>query len=321
VLESLSRAFLLYSSTDAGVTWTVRHLSPEGGLSTSAAGASFGALSCPSPTLCFAAGTVSLPTQSAPALFRVDLVRNTIATLATFSDAGAIYAMACPDGRTCWASGQGAGTPVGGYLVYTPDGGLSVSVIGNLPSPTPPLPALACPSPAHCVVAGSETIAVTRDSGVTWVKAGLPLGASDVTSLSCPTDEQCFALASSQTKKMHPPVVLSSHDGGIRWRIVAGPPSSFVATSLACTTSACFLGGFSEPAEHAHGLIYEAPLGSSAWVVAESEGSFGPIQALSCSGHGTCLAEASLMDSTSAPASLLRPGALSLLTPVPQRGD
>jgi hypothetical protein len=126
--------------------------------------------------------------------------------------------------------------------------------------------ALACSGPSTCAVgavtdpgqdpdvSGTAVVLTTSDGGRTWARATLPAGVGMLTDLACPTSSHCVALAwghddviidgmppSAGSFRFYPTSVLTTDDGGTRWRRSATPPlpAGDVASlsSVSCPTA------------------------------------------------------------------------------------
>lgn len=119
----------------------------------------------------------------------------------------------------------------------------------TLPSGTPELFAVACPSATLCVSVGGTSSAgavFSSDGGTTWAAAQMPSGTPPLFGVSCPSTTFCMATGFSGTAGSTPsPGAVVSTDGGQTWSAVTAPPAAGSgAYSIWCANSSdCWVGG------------------------------------------------------------------------------
>jgi photosystem II stability/assembly factor-like uncharacterized protein len=203
-------------------------------------------------------GPTLLPGADGLGIFHLKIANDGVPSI-TLSRNGLIDASgpssisSCPTETWCAGMDQGTyeargPTTTQPALLTTSDGGYTWSAHA-LPSAIVPegdslqeVPFTSCPASGHCVVAatiarygrnlspravqvrGSSFIAVTTDGGIHWSIAATPKIATDVTQLTCPDAEHCFAIVatnySSSSSKPPPAELLSTDDAGERWHQV-----------------------------------------------------------------------------------------------------
>jgi len=181
------------------------------------------AVSCPSPTRCFAFGSVNA----------VVLGRNSIGALAVAEssgdnwhlaparvDAGGLFsALVCPTSLECFLTGVGGG-PWAGRIARTTNGGASWDYVQESGAV---IDSLACPSAVECVVVGAEDVSVTHDAGTSWATTlRLSRYALPSEALSCPSTSDCYFVTLGPVSPEQPQSglsfsVYSTTDGGRSW--------------------------------------------------------------------------------------------------------
>ncbi|MGH8994830.1 MAG: hypothetical protein ACRDYB_02120 [Acidimicrobiales bacterium] len=148
--------------------------------------------------------------------------------------AAAVTAVQCAPRLTCLALATDGMTY---WSEVTTDLGQSWTRGGNLPAGMSASPALTCPTPGTCLVAGfaptgpgrgAGAIAATDSDGQTWSAATVPTGIGILRGITC-TGSTCLAAgtASTATTGFVPGAgqLLTSTDGGATWAPVpAGAP-------------------------------------------------------------------------------------------------
>ena len=154
----------------------------------------FAGISCPSTSVCYAAGTNSsqggdvLISTDAGSVWREETLPAGI---------GGVTGIACPDTATCYATDNNG-------VLLTTDEGTRWSFHALLPS-SGNLDAIACPSLTACYAAGQHrtpstpvadspgVIVGTTDAGATWHVEPQP-APSELATISCPTVSSCVAI-------------------------------------------------------------------------------------------------------------------------------
>ncbi len=182
------------ATTDGGSTWVneSQSLPHQGGnydlLS---------AISCPSDLVCFATGEQNMvATTDGGQTWSFQPVPEPTSN---------IYALACPDSSTCFATSVTDGSIA---ILNTVDGGTQWSLQTTFSQPNTYF-GISCPSSVACVSVSSSYSASTQDAGATWSTGPLPPGTSGSNAISCPSINVCFASTALG--------VISTTDGGSTW--------------------------------------------------------------------------------------------------------
>ncbi|MHB8263148.1 MAG: WD40/YVTN/BNR-like repeat-containing protein [Acidimicrobiales bacterium] len=191
-------------TTNGGASWALSSM-PQNAFNLS------GAVSCPSPEICFAdGGGVGGNSGSAG----IDTSSNAGASWISQSipsGVSALLGLACPSPSTCFATGYSQSG--GGLVLGTTDGGASwvvqtipasVSTMGST------LSQVSCPDKTHCYVlgtaepssgtgSGAPILLTTSNGGSSWIVEQIPpaqgstaTGPLDLTGISCPAVSACF---------------------------------------------------------------------------------------------------------------------------------
>lgn len=151
------------------------------------------------------------------------------------SGGSVLEGVSCPSAGFCVAVGQTGSDGGNGLIEVTTDDGTH----WTSQTVDPLLDSVSCASD-HCVAVGTG-ILFTNDGGTSWTPAAnTPAGVGGLTSVSCPSAQQCWAVGGE--------TVLMSSDGGTDWSSqpwappsaiggFAGGPYALVGTNL--TSIAC----------------------------------------------------------------------------------
>lgn len=149
----------------------------------------------------------------------------------------ALGGVACPDAVHCYVTGRDSAGP---FVLVTADGGSSWTSASLGPATargrarrgvaaTLPPPAIACPTPARCLVDAGSTLAVTSDGGAAWRTLRRPRAVAGpggpAEDLACPAAAACLLATAGG--------MLRTTDFGSSWAPVAAAPPPTAA--LACT--------------------------------------------------------------------------------------
>jgi photosystem II stability/assembly factor-like uncharacterized protein len=266
-------------------------------------------VSCPSASICYAAGYSSAPSASTGtggAIYKTSdggvnwIVQSPIFDMPFFG-------ISCADTTHCMAVGQGglaiatsngsgwggqrvAGQPflidvscrsaticvavgAAGTIMSTPDFGVSWTAAAT--PTTSDLYGVSCPSITKCIAVGLGGATVGTNDMTTW--SALPSGnpsPGDLYAISCPSTAMCLAVGRDGTANL-------TTDGGATWITVANHNASLEGVSCP-DTSHCFMAG-------ADSQIYywapnQSPVGFS------STPARGALYGISCAAITTCFA-------------------------------
>lgn len=192
------------------------------------------AVTCPTPTACYAVGGSFAGPGSASIVTSSD--GGTTWTL-TYSMPGSFLStVACGDATRCVAVG-GTDDLEHPLLVYTTDGGRRWTK-GTLPGGLSVLDSVACAFVTACLAAGDHTALRSTDGGARWTAVSVPSALSGITTVACPTRTVCFVAGSGTgPESSSPSVVAKSTDAGQTWSAptVLDYPSGFA--QLACANA------------------------------------------------------------------------------------
>jgi photosystem II stability/assembly factor-like uncharacterized protein len=167
----------------------------------------------------------------------------------------------------------------------------------SVPSGTPDLFGISCPSTTHCVAVGGgpdvaepSAIATTDNGGATWSTQQLPTATAQLTSVSCPTTTNCVAVGGGFASAT-PATILTSSDGGSTW--VSRPaPSGFEfvqGQGVSCASSTdCVAVGSPVTGSGATTDVLATTDGGATWV-SHSTGPIG-LSSVSCASTTNCVA-------------------------------
>ncbi len=200
-----------FTTSDGGVTWsgstTPVTVEIAGGLNTSS-------LQCLSDGTCIVAGFVPGSLGESLAVgYSTDGGASWQSASVPTGTYG-IPSISCPAANDCLMVSFGGGTGTS-TILHSTDGGQSWSLVSSSGLPQSQLTGLSCSSSDDCWTSGGTTqpsfpagdsgsmLAVSTDQGQTWQQAILPAGISAVQGVSCPSMNNCYALAlQSQSGKI-----------------------------------------------------------------------------------------------------------------------
>ena len=205
------------------------------------------AVSCGSPSTCWAVGTGSAVQRSAGGSPSVIVgTADGGATWAVRADPltapSTLMSISCPDDRHCMAVGYLAGAQLAGAAVTTSDGGRRWHTV-NAPAGASELVAVSCRGGGRCLVLASDGSslwsATTSDFGASWQRAGaLDPGFAGVGGLSCPDAGTCVTAGYVPTGPGHGNGAIQvTTDGGATWQAASVPAGTGLLHDVACTDS------------------------------------------------------------------------------------
>jgi photosystem II stability/assembly factor-like uncharacterized protein len=212
------------STSDGGTTWSHSQL----GTST------LTTVSCPSATVCVAAGPASAPASGCQSgdTYATSNAGQSWSTTPTpcFVPAG----IACPSTVRCLLVGaQENGDVQSAAILGSPDAGSTWRPRYALTRTGTQFNAVSCPSVQVCVAVGSsplQSVVRTENGGATWVtqvheESG---GQSSFLSVSCGSKEACEAGGSATS--------VGTKDGGNSWSTVSLPSPLTKMTGISCAS-------------------------------------------------------------------------------------
>jgi hypothetical protein len=187
---------VLETSSDGGGHWTMTTL-PQGFTLTTG-------LQCVSALQCYAGAIDQGSGTSMPALMATANGGNSWSSRSISAASGVLYSLSCSSDQNC--AGLMAANPLNptaSVFVNTSNGG-SHWTGSSLPASAVEH-SLTCVSSSDCLVdgdvpsspgaPGTGTVLVTENAGSTWTSSSLPTGTASVTDVTCPTAQDCFAIA------------------------------------------------------------------------------------------------------------------------------
>lgn len=217
-----------YASVNGGASWQLTGL-PLGL-------AELQSVSCPTASVCFAAGGTGGPADEATVL-RSANGGNTWRTVLMTRRMQTLSALSCPTAAECVAVGT-LNFGVGNGLARTADGGRHWQV-SRPPAGVVSLTSISCPTAAFCEAIGRvRGRAPTRllrsaDGGRRWTVSRAPGGVAYLLGLSCPSSRVCTAVGDG----IHPPgpaVIVRTVDGGRHWTRQPPPHGATILDSVSC---------------------------------------------------------------------------------------
>jgi len=204
----------ILATTNGGATWAV-HLSETNN--------NLAAISCPSKSVCFAAGNPVLLTTNGGGTW----------TSKPTGSSDTLAAISCPTATTCFAAGSSS------ILATTNQGASWV----NQFTPSFPLLGISCASASFCVAVGLQgEIARTLD-GVHWTSQ--VLHTPDLHDVSCPTTTNCISVGNGST-------ILATANSGASWSQQTVPAGHDFSSVSCLSSSLCDAGTF-------QGEIFDGP--------------------------------------------------------------
>jgi hypothetical protein len=220
-------------TANSGASWTAV-ATPD----TGAAGDALTSISCPTSSVCYAAGNGNVPFE--------------VSTNAGVTWAGAGTPphegyLACATAQLCYLDGGSDGAT---YIVGSADGGAQWSQVN--PSEES-FDGLSCPSSTLCFAfgesnVGNEVIYRITDNGAGWTSSTVPSGYVMVRGVACPTTNECLAVAEGGPQE--------STDGGATWQEASSSGMTVTPSfnGLTCSPTTCFAYGFGQGED-----IYSTP--------------------------------------------------------------
>jgi photosystem II stability/assembly factor-like uncharacterized protein len=230
--------------------------------------------------------------------------------------ASALEGVACPSATVCVAVGGQMGQSA--QVVRSTDGGLDWSGDTRVPSHVGDLDSISCPTATICYAGGGTpdgagVIVSSADGGATWAGRALPqpgagkvLGdwvIGPVTSVSCPTPESCYALASRAQPSPAggttlSSVVLVSTDSGAQWTARSAPKEELgpsqaglgaALSSISCPLygPGCYAAGTGPDAQ---GVVFYTSDGARHWSQLRLPKGTGTLSSIACPDPFDCFA-------------------------------
>jgi photosystem II stability/assembly factor-like uncharacterized protein len=224
------------------------------------------AVTCPTPTSCYAVGGSFAGTGSASIIASSD--GGTSWTL-TYSTPGSLLStIACGDATRCVAVGatDDLNHPL---LVYTTDGGRQWSK-GMLPGGLSLLDSVACASVTVCLAAGNHTLLRSTDGGARWAAVSVPSALSGITTVVCPSSTVCFVAGSGTgPESSSPSVVAKSPNAGATWTAptVLDHPSGFAQLACVDTDDCAGIIGSGATTSEGQGSAASTDDGGTTWSI------------------------------------------------------
>jgi photosystem II stability/assembly factor-like uncharacterized protein len=151
-----------------------------------------------------------------------------------------LYSVSCPTASHCFAIGYDA-------ILATTNGG-GTWTAQTSPVTNPRLYGVACHDSTHCVAVGSHgLILATSNGGTTWVNHSVtpPTHSDwDLYSVTCSSDAACMTSGGTGFYVLgHPPLILTTSNGGTSWTKVTVPSSVHGTPTIACSSYGCWAAG------------------------------------------------------------------------------
>ncbi len=216
----------------------------------------FGAVSCPTTSVCFAYGESGLAAPLIAFYATVDGGLHWTAAVPPAAVHG-IHGLACTGSTTCLATGNASDE-----VSRTTDAGATWSV-SSVPVTVSQLAGIACPTATDCVATSATGVIGSTDGGVTWSTLLRTPPAHSLTAISCPTPTTCTAVGADGTVTggIHaPPYIVSTADGGAHWAQGSVPAIAAYGTGVACGTASCVVSASGSTGGGTY-LLTEAPPG------------------------------------------------------------
>ena len=219
-------------STDGGTTWSTGTVPSDVELMNS--------VSCPSPTVCFAAASNNAGTTD---VLSSSDEGSTWSTVATLGAVGTSQVIGCPTTTSCVLAGNTSnGTSV---IEVTTDGGTSWTT-ASLPV-SPPyyggFHRITCTAPTTCFAFNSGATLEANGSLTSWQPLSLPSGFNSSSGIACTSTNDCFLLAAGSSGS----AILATTDGGSTWTNDPIPAGIGSLDDIACPSpSACYAVGSGE---------------------------------------------------------------------------
>jgi len=246
------------------------------------AGSDLAAISCPTPSRCWAVGVPAPGTgPSNPATVIVatrDGGKQWKPQAVSGSFIPQLSGVSCPSATRCMAVGtNGASVPGSGVVFTTVDGGATWTA-AVAPPGVLTVDSVACTSSSGCTIVandGAQTWSARSDDfGQTWQRMGnLPTGFVGTGTLSCPANDPCLIAGYTPTSTGHGQGAIAlSPDGGQSWVPASVPNGAGLLQGATCLSpSVCLAGGSTSTTVSdvvpAHGLLLRSVDGGHTWAV------------------------------------------------------
>jgi photosystem II stability/assembly factor-like uncharacterized protein len=186
-------------------------------------------------------------------------------SVTALSDIGYVRGITCPTTTTCFAPGVRRPKGDSGLLV-TSDGGKSWSVTA-----APAIGILSCLTAKDCFAAGSGAVLHTTNGAKSWTHQKVPSAKhDDLQAVACATKSFCVAVG--QDPVSLDSVIITTSDGGTKWKARRAPKRSAGLTAVACpTTRNCWAVGTDE-ASPLKAYIDATTDGGKHWSIQKSYG-------------------------------------------------
>ncbi len=200
------------------------------------------AVSCASPTSCFAVGYVTIPPASLQPL--IEHWDGTVwsVSLSPSVPNGTLTGVSCPSATLCLAVGHSG-------LIEQWNG--SAWTVGSSPSPLDGFGAITCTATNFCFAVGSvlqpfPSSLIDEWNGTSWSDVSPTVaGFSGFSSVSCLTEGLCFSVGSASPGSRYESQTLIAEWNGSTWSTVASPSvgSNSSLSSVSCASGSCFAVG------------------------------------------------------------------------------
>ncbi len=229
--EKTANTGVILATTNGGVTWKSQ---------TSGTSEKLWGVSCPAVSTCFIlgnAGTILHTTDG-----------GAVWTAQASGASDPLYGVSCPTTSVCVVVGERS------TVLHTSNGG-STWVPQTSPVTTN-LHGVSCHDTLHCVITGFPSsgnvagILYTTDGGTTWKQPSPAISVPTnetwgLPSVSCRNDSDCTATGGTGFDAPgHPPLILSTTDGGAQWKRDVPPSRAHGTPGVSCTKYGCWATGF-----------------------------------------------------------------------------
>ncbi len=228
------------------------------------------AVSCPSPSVCTAVGSTAGGGSPGVIVNSTD-GGATWTTQSLPTGVGSLNSVSCASTSVCEALGF-TYTSSGAFAVGTTNGGATWQR-QTVPSALGIVGQVSCPTTSECITVGQvccvvgegggpATIMRTTDGGATWQTEAVPVGLSDLSSVTCLSVTKCTAVGDTSSLA---PAVVTTTDGGTTWQTQAAPGGIGPLNAIACpSTTVCITVG--SPGPVMSGLaVFSTSDGGTTW--------------------------------------------------------
>lgn len=190
------------------------------------------------------------------------------------------FDISCPTSSECFAAGEGP------TIMESSDGGKSWTAQISPPpgaNMTGSLTSISCPTATNCIAVGSvgqgegaPVILSTSNGGQSWSSQASPRGIGNLLSVSCATEEECWASGSRST-------MIVTTDAGIHWSVQPIPSSVGNIYQVSCPSSTvCF--GIGDNSQ-----VIGTDDGGASWHISTVPSRIGELLSISCPSNSDCL--------------------------------